>query len=189
MPGSPTAWPLAAAAPALGLIGLAGAWPALAARARGSWRRAALGAIGWLWLAVAAALTHRTLYLPLPAGVGAPAAWEGSPGAAVHHVLGTLAAAGVLAPAGVWALSALVVPWAVSGRFAALDVARVAVWSALTAAAVGPAVVLVHGADPVGSAPSAVIGALAGAAVALAPVAVARWRAALRSPGSPAGVS
>ena len=59
MPVTPTAWPLAAAAPALGLVGpagLAGAWPALAGLARTPWRRVALAVSGWVWLLAAGAV-------------------------------------------------------------------------------------------------------------------------------------
>ena len=63
------AWPLAAGAPALGLIGLAGAWPALAARANTPWKRAGLAGIGWIWLALAAPVLDRVLYLPAIGGV------------------------------------------------------------------------------------------------------------------------
>src|SRR4051794_8154048 len=50
-----TAWPLPAAAPVLGLIGLAGAYPALAGRARRAPTRAALGAAGAAWWLLATA--------------------------------------------------------------------------------------------------------------------------------------
>src|SRR6202012_189723 len=46
----------------LGVVGLAGAWPALAGRAAGGWlARALVGGAGLLWLAQAAALSHRDL--------------------------------------------------------------------------------------------------------------------------------
>ena len=80
LPARPSAWPLCAAAPALGLIGLAGAWPALASRAPGIVQRAALGAIGWVWLLLAGAAlgSAHVLYLPPTPGVPPPAAWIGS---------------------------------------------------------------------------------------------------------------
>jgi hypothetical protein len=61
-------------------------------------------------------------------------------------------------------------------------------WAALVASATGTAVVAVGGSDSVGAAPTAVIGAVAGAAVVLAPSALAAWRAALRASGSAARV-
>ena len=49
-------WALAALAPALGVLGLAGAYPAIAGQAWHWSRRAALGALGYWWLTLAAAL-------------------------------------------------------------------------------------------------------------------------------------
>ncbi|MGA2013279.1 MAG: serine/threonine-protein kinase [Solirubrobacteraceae bacterium] len=195
LPAGPTAWPLAAAAPALGLIGLAGAWPACAGRAATAWRRAVLGALGWFWLLLASALSDRVLYLPrLPGMAGAAAvpdagatAWASLP-ATVTHVLGPIVTSGALAPAAVWAAAAVVAPWLVGGRAPALDIVRVVVWAALVVAATTTAVAAVHGSDQIGAAPTAVVGALACGAVALAPPAVAAWRRALHSPRSAARV-
>ena len=55
------AWSLPAAAPALGLLGLAGAYPALAGRAPRWSARAALGALGAWWLVLAEPLLERAL--------------------------------------------------------------------------------------------------------------------------------
>ena len=94
MPVSPTAWPLAAGAPALGLVGpagLAGAWPALAGLARTPWRRAALAVSGWLWLLAAGAVGalhgrfRHGLYVPKPRGPGR-GTWSDSLGETVHHL-------------------------------------------------------------------------------------------------------
>jgi hypothetical protein len=188
LPGSPTAWPLAAIAPALGLVGLAGAWPALAAHAGNAWRRAALGALGWVWLLVAGAIAGRGLYLPRLPGVPEPDVWTGSLYESVHHVLGAFASTGALAPVAVWAAAAVAAPWLVGSPWVALDAVRVVVWAALVAAATPVAVVAAHGSNPIGAAPTAVIGAVAGAAVVLAPTAVAAWGAALHSSGSAARV-
>src|SRR5579884_3868896 len=49
VPRSSTRWPLAVIAPALGAVSLAGAWPALAGQEASAWRRAGVGAIGWIW--------------------------------------------------------------------------------------------------------------------------------------------
>src|SRR5436190_974766 len=77
-PGPGAAWSLPAAAPALGLLGLAGAWPALAGQARGWTARAALGGLGGLWLVLAEALTSDRLLFGQPRDVLAPGAWDGS---------------------------------------------------------------------------------------------------------------
>jgi serine/threonine protein kinase len=181
LPGRPSAWPLAAGAPALGLIGLAGAWPALAARGSTTISRAALGALGWVWLLLAGVIAGRVLYLPHIPGMPDPHVWMGSPPETAGHLLPTLASTGVLAPALVWAAAAVVLPWLVRGRTPALDIVRVLMWAAVVVAATGAAVTAVHGSDPVGAAPSAAVGAAGSVVVALAPLGVGMWREALRS--------
>ncbi|HEX3834639.1 MAG TPA: serine/threonine-protein kinase [Solirubrobacteraceae bacterium] len=183
LPARPSAWPLSAAAPALGLIGLAGAWPALASRAPGTVQRMALGAIGWLWLLLAGVVLGpaHVVYLPHVPGVPPPAAWIGSLSQTTGHLLPALVKTGVLAPAAVWALAAVTVPWLVRGRSLVLDAARVVGWAALVVGATSAAVAAVHGTDAVGAAPTAVLGAAVCAAVALAPRNADGWRRAWRS--------
>jgi hypothetical protein len=183
LPTRPSAWPLSAAAPALGLIGLAGAWPALASRAPGPLQRAALGAIGWVWLLLAGAVLgrHPVLYLPAVPGVPPPAAWIGSLPQTTGHLLPAIVSSGVLAPAGVWALAAVMAPWLVRGSTPVLDVLRVLAWSALVLSATSGAMAAVAGTDAVGAPPTAVLGAAVGAAVALAPRGAAGWRRAWHS--------
>jgi hypothetical protein len=189
LPRRGSAWPLAAGAPALGLIGLAGAWPALAALAGTSWRRAALGLTGWVWLLIAAPLADRVLYLsPLP-GAPPPNLWTGSLHETVHHVLWPLVNAGALAPAPVWALAAVALPGMVRGRSLAGDAVRVAVWSVALVLATTLALGMTHGARSLGTPGGAVLGAVAGAAVALAPTAVKIWRDARQSAGPRAGLA
>ena len=183
-PAAATTWPLSAGAPALGLIGLAGAWPAVAARATTPWRRAALGASGWVWLLLASAIVGKALYLPLAPGVAPPHAWMTSLSETVDHLLRPDISAGVLVPALVWAAAAVTLPWLVRGSSIVLDVVRVVIWAAIVVSATGAAIVAVHGSDSAGAAPSALIGAAAAAAVALAPSLLGMWRVALRS-GSP----
>jgi hypothetical protein len=173
LPVAGTAWPLVAAAPGLGAIGLAGAWPALAARAGGVWRRAALGAAGWVWLALAGALTGADLYVKRLPGTPAPGLWTASLQQAVHDVIGPLVSSGVLAPALVWAAGAVVVPWLVSGRSLALDVIRVVVWAALV---VSSTTTIVHGVHGVGTPSTAVLGGVASALIALSPTLIGVWR-------------
>jgi hypothetical protein len=162
-----TAWPLAAGAVALGLVGLAGAWPALAGWASSLWRRAVLGAVGWVWLLLAAPIVGHGLYLDwLP---GAPAgAWSGSLHSTVNQVLIPLVSAGVLAPAAVWALAAAVLPWLVRGRSLALDAILVVIWSATVVSACTAVIAAAHGAPETSTAPDAVLGAVLGALIALA---------------------
>jgi hypothetical protein len=190
-PAAPSTWPLSAGAPALGLIGLAGAWPAVAGRATTLWRRAALGAIGWVWLLLASAIAGKPLYLPLVPGVAAPHAWMSSLSVTVDHLLRPEISAGVLAPALVWALAAVTLPWLVRGGSLALDVVRVIVWAAVVVSATGAAIAAWHGPamGPGGvSAPTALLGALASAVVALAPSLLGTRRVALRPGGAGARV-
>jgi eukaryotic-like serine/threonine-protein kinase len=187
LPRRGTAWPLAAGAPALGLIGLAGAWPALAARARTSWRRAVLGLTGWVWLLIAGPVADRVLYLPHRPGTPPARMWIGSPDQAVHHVLAPLASGAVLAPALVWAMAAVVLPWLISGYSLAGDAVRVTIWAVLLVLATTVISGLLHGPQGTGAPPSAVLGAVGGAAVAIAPTAINAWHAARHPPGPSTG--
>ena len=124
--GSGRAWPLAAAAPLLGLAALACAFPALAGRARGAWQRAALGAAGAWCLLPAEALLHR----PLLFGTRAPAGWERDAGRALDGVLAPPVTSGLVAVAAVWAAAALLLPWLVRGRYAGADFVGASAWAA-----------------------------------------------------------
>jgi eukaryotic-like serine/threonine-protein kinase len=142
------AWPLAAGAPALGAIGLAGAWPAVAGFAGPAWRRATLAATGWLWLALAHEL------------------YTSSANETVHRMLLPLLTVGTLVGAGVWAAAAIVLPWAGIRRSPVLEAALLAGWVA--ALALGTIAAANLGApSPHLSAGAVVVGALAGALVAL----------------------
>jgi hypothetical protein len=161
-------WPLAGLAPLLGLVGLAGAYPAVAGQAA-RWRnRAALGALGYWWLTLAEPLLSRQLWLGEPAGTPPRAVWEGSVSSAALHVVGPALALGVLLGAALWALAAVLLPLIVRGRSAALDVLAATVWSAgLVAAA--PALdsgTLLGGAHAGGR--GAILGAVFGALLAVA---------------------
>ena len=142
------AWPLATGAPALGAIGLAGAWPAVAGFAGPAWRRATLAATGWLWLALAHEL------------------YTSSANETVHRMLLPLLTVGTLVGAGVWAAAAIVLPWAGIRRSPVLEAALLAGWAA--ALALGTIAAANLGApSPHLSAGAVVVGALAGALVAL----------------------
>ncbi len=183
LPARPSAWPLAAGAPALGLIGLAGAWPALAGRAGTAWRRALLGALGWVWTLVAAAISGRVLYLAHLPGAPLSGAWTGSLSVTVSSLLGTWVRSGALAPALIWALGAAVLPWLARGRNPGLDFVAVVVWAAALAAATSATMRAAGGATRSQTAPSLVLGAVACALAALAPAAWRAWRGGLQSPG------
>jgi hypothetical protein len=183
----PRAWPLAAAAPVLGLIGLAGAWPALAARADTPWRRAALGATGWVWLALAGPISGQALYLTRVPGTWALRSWAGSSGASLHHLLAPLISTGALAGALVWGLAAVVVPWLVRRRSMIADAVRVLAWAAIVVSATLLVLGLLDPGQGIRTPPTALVGTFASAAVALAPAVIAAGLALRRSPGTEAG--
>ena len=161
-------------APALGLIGLAGAFPAIAGQ-RARWaERAALAALGYWWLSLATPLADpggsvgRQLWLASPAGTPRRSAWEGSLGVTATHVIGPLLGLGLLLGALLWAVAAALLPWIVRGRSAALDLLAVTVWSAAIVAA-APA--LDSGLDAHAAHPSPrglLLGAVLGALLAVA---------------------
>ena len=139
MPRRGDAWSLPALAPALGVIGLAGAWPALAGQARSWPARAALGALGGLWLVLAEALTSERLLFGQPRDVLALPAWDSSGIDAARDALVPIWSGGTLAIAVLWALAAALLPVLVRGRSAALDLVAAAGWAAaLAAATTGP---------------------------------------------------
>jgi hypothetical protein len=181
LPAAGTAWSVPAAAPALGAIGLAAAFPAIAALASTAWRRAALGALGFWWLALAEALAGERLLLGPAKGTVPVSAWGDSGEDAVSGALEPLFSSGLLAGAVVWALAALVAPWVVRGP-RLIPIAGAAAWAAglaLATAAVAPeqdARGLVAG------------GVLAGAIVAVAGLARARRTSHALSGAPPAGV-
>ena len=129
------AWSLPAVAPALGLLGLAGAYPALAGRAPRWSTRIALGALGAWWLVLAEPLLERALVFGAAPGTPDRASFDGAPGIAAGDVLAKACSSGALLLALVWAAAALVAPWLVRGRSLSADVAGAAAWAAGLAAA------------------------------------------------------
>jgi hypothetical protein len=120
-------WSAPALAPALGVLGLAGAWPALAGQAARPWHRLALGALGGWWLVLAEAVADEKL------GPGPPRAAAGAAASvsdAYHDVLVPIATSGALLVAGLWALAAVVLPVLVRGRIFALDLVAATMWAA-----------------------------------------------------------
>jgi eukaryotic-like serine/threonine-protein kinase len=185
LPGTGVAWPVSVAAPALGMVGLAGAWPALAAKAGNNvWRRAVLGLTGWIWLVAAALLAGAGLYTQRPPGTPPADVWTASLGVTLHHVLAPVLSSGALAGAPVWALAAVVLPWLVRGRSLAVDAVRVTIWAVTVPAATEAAIAMFHGAHGLSAPPTAAAGAVAGAFVALSPTVVNGWRS-RRHSGSP----
>jgi len=161
-------WLTAALAPALGAVGLAGAFPALAGQRARLVERAALAALGYWWLILAEPLLEERLWLGVHAGTPARAVWEGSLSSAATHVVGPSLGLGVLYGAAVWALAAVLLPWVVRGRSAVLDVVAASAWSVALLLACAPHyagyTVFVVSATPRG----AVIGSILGGALAVA---------------------
>ncbi len=185
MPLAGPAWSLSVGAPALAMLGLGGGWPAVAARAGAPWRRAALGATGWIWIVLASPLTGSALYLrKLP---GNPSLHSSSASLAhtVTVVLRDILTSGALAGAPVWAVAALALPWLVRGRSLTADGARIALWSAALVLTTAAAVGIAHPAHGLLAPQSALIGAIAAALIAFAPSLRGYWhagRARLRFP-------
>lgn len=148
MPRDGPAWPLAVVAPALGAIGLATAWPAIAGMTRSAWRRGALAVTGWLWLALARG------------------PWTASLSATVHQAFVPLLTVGTLVGCGAWAVAAVVLPWARLRSSALLEGELLAGWAIGLGVATITATQLGSG-DPPISAGAAFLGGFAGALVAL----------------------
>jgi hypothetical protein len=172
-------WLAVGLAPLLGLIGLAGAFPALAGQAV-RWRsRALAGALGYWWLRLAEPLLDRPgrrLWLGVPdTSAVHPVqrqAWEGSLVAAANHALIPSLTVGLLLGVVLWALAAAVLPLVVRGTSAMRDALAATAWAVALAAATP---LLVSGLPGRGSlvadgpAPRGVIlGAGLGAALAIA---------------------
>ncbi len=160
-------WLVCALAPALGAIGLAGAFPAIAGQAP-RWRmRAALGALGYWWLALAEPLLARQLWLGPAGGTPPRALWEGSLDTTALHVIAPLLSLGVLLGAVLWAAAAAVLGLIVRGRNAPLDAVMAVGWSTALAAATPllDSGLATHAAQP--SPRGLIAGAVLGGAVAL----------------------
>jgi hypothetical protein len=119
-----TAWSLPAAAPVLGIASLAAAWPVLAGQARSPWRRAALGALGFWWVALAEVLLGDRLALGAPPGTRA----DGLD-------LAPILTSGAVVIAAIWGLGALVLPVLVRGRRLGPDLIGATLWAAGLASA------------------------------------------------------
>ena len=107
---TPWLWCAPALAPALGLLGLALAFPALAARVGGIRVRSALGGLGVWWLILAEVAFGRRLLFGPPAGVGSPASWRGLPLDAVGHGVIPLLSGAELVLIALWAAAAALAP-------------------------------------------------------------------------------
>lgn len=159
------AWSLPAAAPALGLIGLAGAFPALAACVAGrDAARAGLAAAGAWWLVLAEPVLERTLLLGAPAGVPKLDRFQGDADLAANAVLEELVTGRTLALAAIWAAAAVALPHVLRARHLVPVVLGAAAWAGVLAAVTGTLSAHTGGDIPYGLVP----GGLAAAALAIA---------------------
>jgi hypothetical protein len=158
----PLAWSAPAVAPALGIAGLAGAFPALAGMARSAWTRGALGAVGLWWLLLAEALLGHNLLLGLP--LPERSSFDGAASLTASEVVRPIVTSGALVQALLWAGAAVVMPWLVRGRSLPADIVAATVWSAGLAGATASVGAAVTGATPHGL----VAGALAAGILAVA---------------------
>jgi eukaryotic-like serine/threonine-protein kinase len=159
-----TLWSLPAVAPALGAIGLAPVYVALAALAPTTWRRAGLGASGYFWLVGAEVLTGNTLLYGPANHVHAQASWHDSFSGAVEHAIVPTLGSAVLLPAVVFAAFAALLPLLVRGRALGIELILGGAWAAGFIVALEGMDRLMDGAAPRG----AVVGPLVALAVAIA---------------------
>jgi hypothetical protein len=130
LPRAGLLWSVPILAPLLGTIALAPVFVGVAALAPTPWRRAGLGAAGFLWLALGELITGKSLVFGVPDGALARAEWEGSISAAASDALGPLLSGPALAPAVVWAAFAMLLPLVVRGRWLAVDLLGAGLWAA-----------------------------------------------------------
>ena len=165
----PTRWPLAVVAPALGAVGLAGAWPAIAARTPSAWQRAGLAATGWIWLMLATPLAGIAPYIQ--SGQPAPprSLWSSSPYDAINHLLAPLLRSGQLAPALIWAAAAVVLPTITRERPPKIRLLLVTAWSVGLVSATAGTLKALDSTSEIGLG-AALVGSVAATLVALAPM-------------------
>jgi hypothetical protein len=175
---APAWWSVPVVAPLLGLVSLAGAFPALAGQASTGWRRAVVGGLGAWWLLLAEPLAARTLLLGRAPGVRPHGEWAGSASAAVEHVLRPLATSGAVAIIALWALAAFVLPYLIRERG---GIAAAAVGAAVWAVGLAGGTALIANAvhTHAGTSTAALLGAALAAPLALVATAA---RARSRSP-------
>jgi hypothetical protein len=169
LPRAGLLWSVPVLAPLLGAIGLGPLYLVAAGAAGTAWRRAALGATGFLWLALTETALDRTLLFGPPDGSMSRAAWDGSATQAAKHALWPLVShPASLLPMLAWGALAAALPLLVAGRSLTIDLAGGFVWAAAlvaTHAALAKAVAHTGGASEArGLAASAVLGLVAAVA-------------------------
>src|SRR5262249_23512930 len=155
-----------AVAPALGTFGLAGAWPAIAARAPSAWQRAGLAATGWGWLGLAAPFAGGA---PHVEGAPPPSLWLTPPDHALHPLPPPVPRSGLLAPAFIWGAAAVVLPTVTKMHSFGARLVLVAGWSTALVSATTLTLQALHSSGTV-ELGEAVLGSVAAGVVALVPM-------------------
>jgi hypothetical protein len=177
-------WSLPAGAPLLGLVGIAPAFVGAAGLATTAWRRAGLGAAGFIWLTAAELLSGEELLLGVPGDAESRGQWAGSFTGAVEDAIAPLVLSPAILPVAAWAAFAAVLPLFVRGRSLAVDVVAALIWAAGLVAAHQGLAELAAGTVPLDQARGAAAGAAIGAFAALAVV----WSGLRPHPGDPPSV-
>jgi tRNA A-37 threonylcarbamoyl transferase component Bud32 len=164
-----TLWSVPALAPALGALGLGPAYVAVAGMgSRSAWRRAGLGAAGFLWLVAAEVITGRSLLYGVADGTQPRPRWDGSLAHAAEHAIYPVLSGPALAPAAVFAAFAVLLPLAVRGRNVTIDAILAATWAAGLVVALHATDGLLSSGVRLAAARGSTAGALLGAALAVA---------------------
>jgi hypothetical protein len=130
LPRAGLLWSVPILAPLFGAVAIAPVFVGVAALAPTPWRRAGLGAAGFLWLAIGEVLTGQDLLFGVPDGTLPRADWNESISAAASDALGPLLSGPALAPAVVWAAFAVLPPLLVRGRWLTMDLLGAGLWAA-----------------------------------------------------------
>ena len=130
LPRAGVLWSVPALAPFLGVIALAPIFVALAGLCSTAWRRAGLAAAGFGWLALTEILTGDALLFGTADGTEPRSAWESSFQDAASDALYPLLSSPATAPAVIWVLLAVVLPFLVRGRSLFLDLLAAGIWAA-----------------------------------------------------------
>jgi hypothetical protein len=179
VPRAPALWSLPTFAPLFAAAGAGPAYAGLAGQAATWGRRAALAAIGFLWVGLAEAAIRHPLVFGLADGQRTAAYWQHDGWRALGDGLVPLFSSPALLSAAAWGAFAALLPVLVRGRRLAADLLAAAVWAGgLYAAMLGVETV----AGPSATARGALAGAAAGAALAVAFAARKRAREADRVP-------
>jgi eukaryotic-like serine/threonine-protein kinase len=167
LPRAPASWSVPALGPLLAWGGAGAAYPAIAGQASTWRRRAALGALGWLWVALAEGAIKSRLVFGLADGQREPDYWVHDGARALAHDVGPALLSPTALTAFAYAAAAAVLPLLVRGLRLALDLVAAAVWAgAFYAALIGIEKVAGPGVHARGAAAGAALAAVISVAAA-----------------------